>query len=397
MKFDKSTYRLTDAGGIPNVALIAGVLGLIGSGVSFTTSRELFFPAYLTSFMFWTSIGLGALFFTLLHHLVGATWSVVVRRLVETVMVNLPIMALLFIPVVLALHDLYHWSHPNAVAVDKLLQHKQPYLNENFFVFRALLYFAIWSALGFSLYRSSLRHDEAQSDSLIEKMRCISAPGMLLFALSLTFAAFDWLMSLDPHWYSTIFGVYIFAGSLLSILAFTTVTVSVLRANGVLVDEITVEHYHDLGKLTFAFTVFWTYIAFSQYFLIWYGNIPEETVWYLHRWENHWKVVSLFLVGGHFVFPFLALLSRVPKRNVTVMTAMSCWMLFIHWVDMYWIIMPNFNHHFHPTAKELFAHATTLLAIGGIFVFMFWKRFASKAIVPINDPKLAASMSFVNG
>ena len=197
----------------------------------------------------------------------------------------------------------------------------------------------------------------------------ISAPGMLLFALTLTFAAFDWLMSLDPHWYSTIFGVYIFAGSFLSILAFITLVVAFMRHSGILREEITIEHFHDLGKLIFAFTVFWSYIAFSQYFLIWYANIPEETIWYLHRWEGNWKYVSLALVFGHFVIPFLILLSREPKRNVTAMTIMSCWILVIHWIDLYWIIWPNFQHHFHVTFFEILLCLATFVGIGGNLCF----------------------------
>jgi hypothetical protein len=393
MKLDKETFKLQDTSGFRNLALMVGSVGLIGCFIGFRTGRDQFFHSYLTAYIFWVSIGLGALFFILLHHLVDATWSVILRRLAESVMVTLPIMVVFFLPVLFGLHDLYHWSHADAVAEDVLLQKKSPFLNQNFFIIRAAVYFTIWYLLGRNLYKTSLLQDKAPSQNIIERMRAVSGPGMLLFALSITFAAFDWLMSLDPHWYSTIFGVYFFAGCLLSILAFITLIVVFLRRNGILHEEITVEHFHDLGKLMFAFTVFWAYIAFSQYFLIWYGNIPEETVWYLHRWEGNWKCLSLIIVFGHFVIPFGVLLSRVPKRNVTVMAIMSIWILAIHWVDLYWLVLPNLHkHHFHFSWMDL----VTFLGVGGIFLFFFWKRFSSQPIIPVKDPKLQASINFVN-
>ena len=396
MKFDKETFRLEDAGGLKKFALIFGLVGLIGCVVGFMTQREYFYQSYLTAYVFWITIGLGALFFILVHHLVDATWSVVLRRLAESIMITLPMMVIFFIPIAFGLHDLYHWSHSDAVAHDKLLQGKAPYLNQTFFLIRTGVYFLIWFLLARGLYKASLKQDDQHNDDIILKLRRISGPGMLLFALTLTFAAFDWLMSLDPHWYSTIFGVYIFAGSFLSILSFMTLVVAFMRHFGVLREEITIEHFHDLGKLIFAFTIFWSYIAFSQYFLIWYANIPEETIWFLHRWEGNWKYVSLVIVFGHFVIPFLLLLSREPKRSVPAMTVMSIWMLVIHWVDLYWIIWPNFQHEFHLEFFDILMCAAAFVGIGGIFVFSFWSKFSSHPIVPLNDPKLQKSIEFVN-
>ncbi len=398
MKLDKQTFKLSDAGSIKSLAIFTG---LIGAGVCVFGCwkfHDQFFYAYLTSYIFWVTIGLGGLFFTLLHHLVDATWSVVLRRMTESVMVTLPIMLVFFIPVYLGMHELYHWSHADAVAHDELLQHKSAWLNPKLFSIRTLIYFVIWFIFGHFLYKLSIKQDteDDPEQKIKEKMRQISGPGMLLFALTITFASFDWLMSLDPHWYSTIFGVYIFAGSLLSILSFVTLLVVLLRKNNVLNEEISIEHFHDLGKLIFAFTVFWTYIAFSQYFLIWYGNIPEETVWYLHRWEGGWNKVSLFIVFGHFVVPFFVLLSRVPKRSITVMTIVSFWMLFIHWIDLYWIILPNFNHRFHFSLTDLVLNIAAFLSIGGLFFAYFWSKFTSQSIIPIKDPKLKDSVKFVN-
>jgi len=211
--------------------------------------------------------------------------------------------------------------------------------------------------------------------------------------LRLTFASFDWLMSLDPHWYSTIFGVYIFAGSFLSAIAFVVLVLIALHKRNILTDVITVEHYHDLGKFLFSFTVFWGYMAFSQYFLIWYANIPEETIWFAHRWEGSWKYITLVLVFGHFVVPFLALMPRAAKRNLKFMRIISIWILLMHFFDLYWLVIPTLHKHgFHFSWMDL----TAMIGIGGIFVWYFWQSYLKGALVPVNDTKLAESIKLVN-
>lgn len=393
MKFNNQTFRITEPGKFRSIALFTAVLGLVLSVVGYLVDAPRFFHAYLTAFVFWTSLGLGALFFTMLHHLVGAKWSVVIRRISETVMVTLPFMGLLFIPALLGIHTLYHWSHSDAVAHDELLQLKEPYLNSTFFIVRSVVFFAIWSFLTFRLYRMSLAQDNGHTQKLGDQMRRTSAWGMLLFALTVTYAAFDWLMSIDPHWYSTIFGVYFFAGSLLSVVALMTLLSLTLQRNNVLGGTISVEHYHDLGKLLFAFTIFWTYIGFSQYFLIWYGNVPEETVWYLKRWEGSWKAVSMLILFGHFVLPFVALLFRFTKRNRTALFMLALWILVMHWVDMYWLVYPEFL----PTGADFsWLEPATMLLVGGTFLWAFWSRFVANPVVPVADPKLADSINHYN-
>jgi hypothetical protein len=216
---------------------------------------------------------------------------------------------------------------------------------------------------------------------------------MILFAITVTFAAFDWLMSLDAHWYSTIFGVYIFSGGVVGVLAFMTLTVLYLRGRGVLRDQITIEQYHDLGKLLFAFLIFWAYMAFSQYLLIWYANIPEETIWYHHRWEGSWKNVSLLLVGGHFVVPFFILITRGAKRNLASMAMMSAWLLFMHGVDLYWIVMPGLHPH---GAQLSWIDLGCLLGVGGTFCRIFWWKFTAGPLVPVGDPGWIASSSRIH-
>ncbi len=373
--------------------LAIGVLGIAGSIAGYFVDSKQFLHSYLTAFTFWVSLGLGGLFFTMLHHLVNAQWSIVLRRLVENIMYTLPVMFIFFIPIALGLGGLYKWTDATVVAADHLLSQKSAFLNTGFFLVRTVAYFAIWTFLAFKLYALSIRQDQGHSAELTASFRKVSAPGIILFALTTTFAAWDWLMSLDAHWYSTIFGAYYFAGSTMAVMAFTLILVVWMGRKGVLKKEITPEHYHDLAKLTFAFIVFWAYMGFSQYFLIWYANIPEETIWYQHRWVGSWKAVSLVIVFGHFCLPFLFLITRAAKRSGPWLIFVCLWMLIMHYVDLYWLVFPNFSHH---GAHFSWMDLATMMGIGGVFVWYFWKRFASRPLLPVGDPRLEASMKFVN-
>ncbi len=393
MTLNKATYKLSEPGNFGMRMLMVAGVGLILSILGWVLDADRFYHAYLTAFVFWTSIGLGGLFFTMLHHLVGARWSVVIRRISESIMMVLPYMAALFIPALVGMHALYHWSHAEAVMHDPLLMAKSGYLNPTFFTIRTVFFFAIWSLLAIKLHGLSLKQDKGDTQAIGDAMRKTSAWGMLLFAVTVTYAGYDWLMSLNPHWFSTIFGVYFFAGGLLSVIAFMTLIALALHRKGILTETITVEHYHDLGKLMFAFTVFWTYIGFSQYFLIWYGNVPEETVWYLARWEGSWKFVSMVILFGHFVLPFIALLFRFTKRTPASLWIIASWILLMHWVDMYWLVYPTL---LEKGASVTWIEPATMLFIGGLFLWAFWGRFARNPLVPVNDPKLAGSINHVN-
>lgn len=394
MKYDPQTHRLTDTGAFQNRALLVGIAGLLLSAVGLFINAEQFYFAYLTAFVFWFTIAIGGLFFTLLGHLTGAVWSVVLRRITEALGVVLIFLAILFIPLLFGMHELFHWSDTEAVAYDALLQKKSGYLNVPFFIIRALFYFTVWFALTRVLYKNSLQQDQAaDGTALAEKMRRISAPGTILFALTLTFASFDWIMSIDAHWYSTIFGVYIFSGSYLAVNAFLVILLQYFRRHRILTDVVTGEHFHDLGRLLFTFVIFWAYIAGAQYFLIWYANIPEETVWYLHRWQGSWKYVSLFIIAFHFVIPFFVLLFRAAKRNSLVLQIMAGLLLVMHWFDLYWLIMPSL-HHYGPHWSWL--DVTTLVGIGGVFLSLLIRQIARQPLVPTGDPRLRDSIDFVN-
>ncbi len=387
MNFDNKTYMLLGAGSIAQKALIAGIAGILLSLVGAYMDHAQFFQAYLTAFTFFTTLGLGGLFFLLIHHVTGAYWGIVLRRVAENLAYTLPIMGLAMIPLFFGMHDLFHWSHEEAVAHDSILQWKAPYLNTTFFFIRSIIIFAGWTWLVYGLRSLSLAQDAGDAASQV-KMRRKAAGGIVLFALTVTVFAFDWLMSLDPHWYSTIFGVYVFSGGFLAALALLSILAITLRNNGA-GEIITAEHTHDLGKFLFAFTAWWAYIGGAQYFLIWYGNIPEETIWFLHRWEHGWKFVSLFLILFHFIVPFIVLALRAVKRIPVLIVAISSMMLFMHYVDHFWLVNPTFNdHHF----RISWMHVTTFLGLGGIFFWWLFMKMGKDPVIPTGDPKLQKSI-----
>ena len=383
-----SGWRHLPAVGVGLALLGGGICGALAGG-----NLKQFYHSYLVAFLFFLSLALGGLFFVLVQFATRSGWSVVVRRIAENVMGTLPLFALLFVPVALGAHDLFHWTHAEAVAGDELLQAKQPYLNEGFFYGRAAVYLLIWSALSWYLRRQSVRQDATGDHDVTRKLQAFCAPMLLVYALSLTFAAFDWLMSLDPHWYSTIFGVYFFAGSVVGIYSVMILLVAALRRSGLMGQAVTADHFHDMGKMLLAFVAFWAYIAFSQYFLIWYANIPEETIWFLHRWKGSWKLLSVFMGVGHFALPFFFLLPRTIKRHTGALVAAAVWMLAAHYIDLYWLVMPGLHHHgVQPHLLDLGA----LLLVGGLFLGTVGLLMRRGALVPVADPRLPESLSFEN-
>ncbi len=394
MKFDATSYRLLDDGGLARKALAVGIVGLAASALLAIYDIEHLLQSYLASLLYWLTISLGAFFFVMLHHLTNSTWSVVLRRLAEKTAALIPVLAVLFLPVLAGMRLIYPWSNDSLTAADELIRHKSPYLNAPFFVARAVFYFAAWIVVSRLLLRLSILQDSGDDPEITRKFRAVSAPGIPLFAVTITFAAFDWVMSLDPHWYSTIFGVYLFSGSLLAGLSFLTFMVIYFQGKGVLDKAVTVEHFNDLGRLLFAFTVFWAYIAFSQFFLIWYANIPEETIWFSHRWHGSWKYFSLIIVFGHFVLPFLALISNPAKRSRTVLGIVAVWLLFVHWVDIYWLIMPNFAEH---GGRVTLFDFCSWIGIGGTIIWRLLQSLKAAPLVPVGDARLESSLKITTG
>jgi hypothetical protein len=373
-------------------AALAGVIAIgVSLGIAAATPDgwRRFFFAYLLAFVYVLSLALGALYFVLLHHLTNSGWSVVVRRIAELFAGTLPFLAVLGVPLVFGLGELYPWARAGYAGAHG----KAAYLNVPFFVARWVVYFAVWGALGRFYLRRSSAQDVSGDASLSVTMRRWSAPAMIAVAVTLSFAAFDLLMSLDPGWYSTIFGVYYFAGAAVGVYALLPLVSFLLQRAGFIRRSVTVEHYHDLGKLLFGFVVFWAYIAFSQFMLQWYANLPEETHWFVVRQQHGWGWVGLALVFGHFLIPFAALLSRAPKRRPPILAAVAAWVLAMHWVDLYWLVMPAAS----PASPALHVvDLTVLLGLVSLLVAAAAFLARGRALVPEGDPRLEESLAFEN-
>jgi hypothetical protein len=395
--------RTTLDGLSPRVVLALQIAGaaalLIGFALGLARQDRLqyFFHAYLTSYCYVLGMVLGSLLMVLLLHVSRAGWGVAVRRLAEVLGVNIPLMLILFVPIVLPLlwgnSSLYEWASPQAVEHDELLQHKAPYLNAAFFAVRAAGYFLVWWLIARFFVEKSIEQDGSGNPQLTVRMERASGPAILLLGLTVTFASFDWLMSLDPRWTSTIYGVYYYSGAVVGAVSLWILLAMALQASGRLTGVITVEHYHDLGKLLFASVVFWGYIAFSQYLLIWYANIPEETTWYRDRQTGPWLYVSLALVIGHLLVPFFGLLSRGAKRCKPVLAFWAVWMLVFHWIDVSWLVMPRLAQTGFPWGP---IDVCLLVSLGCMYLAGVFRLAMDRPLVPLKDPRLAESLAFEN-
>ncbi len=413
------------AGKVGYPALVVGLLGLIVAGViGFLQHDHMkqFLFAYYTAYCYFLTICFGALFFVMIHHATRAGWSVVVRRLAEALTANFVLMAVLLIPVLFGIHQLFIWTVPHVMAHDSDLQEKAGYLNVPFFYVRCVLYFCAFLGLSFYFRTLSLRQDASGDPQLTRRMQRTACWGFYIYGFAVTFAAFDFLMGVAPHWFSTIFGVYAFAGGNVSFFSLLALMAMWLQRNGRLKNSINTEHYHDIGKWMFAWTFFWGYIAFSQYMLTWYANIPVETRYYLHREFGPWLWVSLILLFGQLLIPFAGLLSRHVKRSGVGLAFWAVWILVAHYVDMYWLIMPQewaskkavrtaiLNIHdpyrlpgtaenlvyesFH--AAGLSMNILCLIGVGGLFVASTMYMLKGRPLMPVRDPRLPESLGFEN-
>ena len=392
---------------VAKIAYISGVIGMVAAvGLGALKASEgdhwlHFFHSYLTSYSYFLSIGLGALFFVVLQHLTRAGWSVTVRRLVEFFMSSFPMLTILALPIVggtaAGYHYLYEWTDPAIVAKDALIQHKEPYLNLPFFLARVISYFAIWLVISKVMFSRSKAQDESGDPAITSSLEKIAPVSMVLFALTMTFAAIDLIMTLDPHWFSTIIGVYYFAGCFLSVLSTLVIVAMGLQSIGKLEGLITEEHYHDIGKFMFAFTFFWGYIAFSQFMLYWYADIPEETGWYLVRQSKTWVIWSIILVVSHFFLPFPGLLSRHVKRNRSGLLFWAFWILGAHYIDQYYLVMPTLTsiHKIKEFPLGLLDLAC-FVGIGGLCVGFVASKMRGQRLVAIKDPRLPECLAHEN-
>jgi hypothetical protein len=392
-----------DADRVQRNALIAGGAGLALSLLGYLLAPPVFFRAYLVAWVLATGTALGCLAIAMLHHLSRGGWGLVVRRVLEAASRTLPVLLLLALPLVLlparraghpgyesGLLSLYEWARPEVVAGDPVLQHKEPYLNVPFFIVRLILYFAIWYGLAWVLNRMSLEQDRTGDPRLVRRMQLIAAPGLAAYCLAATFAAVDWLMSLQPHWFSTIYGVYFVGGHGLSALAFLILVAGYLSRREPMSRVLARRHFHDYGKLFLAFLMLWAYFSFSQFLIIWAGNLPEETVWYARRIRGGWQWVALSLVVLHFAIPFLLLLSRDLKRAPRLLARVAALLLLMRWVDLFWQVEPAFDEG-RFTFHWLFPAA--LLGVGGLWLAAFFRELKRRPLLPVNDPYLADAVA----
>ena len=378
---------------IPMIAAIAAVLGAVVCAILGVGNPKQFFFSWLVSFLFFLSLALGALFFVLIQYAAQGGWGIVLRRIGETIFATVPVMAALFLPVLLGLQDLYVWTVPGASEHDALLRWKAPYLNVPFFLIRAALYFGIWSFIALLYYRGSRGQDVTGEPAVSARLRRLAGPAIIVLALTQTFASIDWIMSLTPHWYSTIFGVYFFAGSFVGFIALLSVVMVAMRSAGLLYTVINAEHLQDIGLGQIGRWPVEGDRQVSQFFLMWYANLPEETIWYKARLEGSWLPVSLLLMAGHFVIPFFFLMGRTVKRKGATLAAGGAWLLGMHFVDLYWQVMPTL----HPEGlRPSLLDVAALLAVGGCFVGAASWLMRRQALVPLRDPRLAESLAFEN-
>ena len=370
---------------------VAG-LGLTAAGGAFDPRQAL--ASYLVAFVYWLGIALGALILLGAFHAAKARWPVVLRRFLETIPLVFPLFVVLFIPIVLGMKHLFVWADPHGLtgAMAHAVHHKQPYLNTPFFLARAALYFAVWIGVAHLLRGWSVRQDGQGGHDLTLKQRRLGAGSLPFLALTLSFASFDWMMSVDPRFFSTIFGVYWFAGSFMGCFAVLIIAGNATRRDpGQFGHHLNADHTHSLGKFLLAFTAFWAYIAFSQFMLIWIANIPEEVPWYMVRTSDGWGLVGIFLAVGHFLVPFFLLLSRDLKRNPARLALVAGWLLLVHWVDIWWLIMPRL-HEGGPSLSWL--DLTAFVGVGAAAVAFLVLRMRGAATVPVRDPYLQDSLRY---
>lgn len=376
-----------------NTLILAVLVSVIACAAGYMNDPVQFHRSYVIAFSFVAATGLGAFFFVMVQYLSGSAWSVTMRRIMENIMFTLPVCAILFVPIAFGLKDIYPWMDGAAVGLGTKLTLKREYLSENFFILRTCIYFVLWSIWIFAIYYQSTKQDKERSARQMNIIARWSAPGLFLVVVIGTLASYDWLMSLEPKWYSTIFGLYILSGGALTFMSFVTLICLAFRRAGILKNSITHEHYHDLGKWIFALTSFYTYMAFSQYLLIWYANLPEETIWYRHRMVGSWLAISLAMPFIRFLIPFFILLCRPAKRSLTMIAAVAIWSILVEYVELYWIVMPTY---FKNGPQISWLDFATLAATLSICALVFWSRFRKNKLAPVGDLRFEQSLRFEN-
>jgi len=386
------THALTtiDTAGIGRLqqrGLIVGAIGAVIGGLGVVLHPDQFMPSWLIGFLFFTGMSLGCLALLMLQHMTGGQWGLVGRRVFEAGSRLLPLALLFFIPIVIFAPKLYLWARPEAVQADAILQFKAPYLNVRFFAVRGVIYFLVWIGMAYLLNKWSDQQDAGEvavTEADTRRFRVVSAPGLIFYIILMSLAAVDWMMSLDPHWYSTIYGLIAVVGQGLAALSFTVAVLAILVAREPMISVLKARHFHDLGKLMLAFVMLWAYFSFSQFLIIWAGNLPEEIPYYLERLRGGWQYLSLALVFGHFILPFCLLLSQDLKKRPKLLARVAWFIVAIRLYDLIWLVAPTFNHG--ESWPISLANIGVPLALGGLWVYLFAAQLAKRPLLPVNDP-----------
>jgi hypothetical protein len=378
-------------GGLQRLGMGAAFVGVVLAIVGFALAgRERFFQAYLVAYTFWFGVVLGSMALLMVQHLSGGAWGIVIRRPLEAAVRTMPIMAALFLPILFGMHDLYHWTHEDVVATDQVIRDKAAYLNTRFFIARQVFYFAIWLGIGALLTKWSAKQDRTGDPTLVRKFSILSGGGLVVYSLTVTFAMIDWTMSVNPHWFSTMWGPLHMVGQGLSAMSFAIVILIMLSQMAPLNRVVTPHHLHDLGKLLFAFLMLWAYLSFSQFLIIWSANVVEEIPHYLIRWDGGYQYVSAFMILLHFALPYALLLSRDLKRDRRRLRIIATWILAARVVDYYWHVAPEFHNEGLNVGLLDFALP---IAIGGVFIALFAVNLKAQSLLPVNDPGLPKALA----
>ena len=370
-------------------ALVVGVAALVLLAALGLHNPVQLFRSYLFAFVFWVGLPLGCTAILMIHNMIGGTWGFPLRRPLESGTKTMTLLAVLVLPILFKLPLLYSWADPGQVAADPLLQYKHAYLNVPFFVARTIIYFAIWILITSLLNKWTRQQDETGEPGLTHRLKMVSAPGLLIFGLTVTFASIDWVMSLEPHWTSTIYGLIFIVSELVAAMSVMTVTVIRLSREKSLAGMVTPKLLNDYGNLLLVFTMLWAYLSFSQFLIIWGGNLRDEVPWYMSRARGGWIGVAIVLILFHFAVPFLLLLTRFVKRRAELLRVVAAGLLVMSLVDIFWLLTPAFNHDrpvFHPT--DLLA----ILGIGGLWLWRYTAQLQGRSLLPVNDPRLKELM-----
>jgi len=375
-------------------ALIAGVIGLALCAIGAFLNTTQFFRSYLVAFIFVSGIAIGSLGVLMIQFLTGGAWGVLIRRCLESATRTFPLLAIAFIPIALGMRNLYIWTDHNLVAHDHVLHAKAPYLNVTFFLLRTVFYFAIWIIISTLLNRWSKQHEETSSPWLGLRLRNASAAGLLVMAITMTFASIDWMMSLEPHWYSTMYGISFIIGNCLSALAFSSVIVVLMSRDEPISLVAKPIHFRDLGNLIFAFVMLWAYTAFSQFMLIWYANIREEVPWYTRRMNGGWGTIAALLIVFHFFLPFFVLLIRAIKDHPRSLGMVALFVIFMRAVDVFWLIAPGFHpEEAHAPFSIHWLDPAAILGLGGLWFFFFLRFLRRHPVLPFNEEFVQEALS----